>query len=40
MKIESTVLNRFVKWQTAALAVLAIAALASTPALAGEAGDK
>jgi hypothetical protein len=39
MKIESTVLNRFVKWQTAALAVLAIAALASTPALAGEAGD-
>ena len=39
MKTKSKVLNRFVKWKTAALAVLAVAALASTPALAGEAGD-
>ena len=39
MKTKSKVLNRFVKWKTAALSVLAVAALASTPALAGEAGD-
>ena len=28
--------NRFVKWQTAALAALALVTLASTPALAGD----
>jgi hypothetical protein len=39
MKTKSIVLNRFVTWKTAALTVLAVAALASTPALAGEARD-
>jgi hypothetical protein len=39
MKTKSKVLNRFVKCKTAALAVLTLAALASTPAFAGEAGD-
>jgi hypothetical protein len=39
MTTKSKVLNRFVKWNTTALAVLAIAALASKPALAGEPGD-
>jgi hypothetical protein len=36
MKTKATTLNRFVKWKTAALASLAVAALASTPALAGD----
>jgi hypothetical protein len=36
MKTKTKVLNRFVKWKTAALAALAVAALASTPALAGD----
>jgi hypothetical protein len=36
MKAKTITLNRFVKWKTAALASLALASLASTPALAGD----
>ena len=36
MKTKIKVLNQFVKWKIAALAALAVAALASTPALAGD----
>jgi hypothetical protein len=36
MKIRTTILNRFVHVRTAVLAALAVAALASTPALAGD----
>jgi hypothetical protein len=39
MKTETKALNRFVQWKTAALAALAVAALASTPALAGDKDD-
>jgi hypothetical protein len=39
MKIKTKVLNRFVKWKTAALAALAVTVLASTPALAGDKDD-
>jgi hypothetical protein len=39
MKTKAKVLNRFVKWKTAALAALAVTALASTPVLAGEKDD-
>jgi hypothetical protein len=35
MITKTIALNRFVKWKTAALAALAVASLASTPALAG-----
>jgi hypothetical protein len=35
MITKTMALNRFVKWKTAALAALAVASLASTPALAG-----
>lgn len=34
MKTPTKVLDRFVKWKTAALAAAAVATLASTPALA------
>jgi hypothetical protein len=34
MKTRTKVLNRFVKWKTAALTALAVASLASTPAVA------
>jgi hypothetical protein len=36
VKTKTTVLNRFAKMKTAALTALAVAALASTPALAGD----
>jgi hypothetical protein len=39
MITKTIALNRFVKWKTAALAALAIASLASTPALAGNNDD-
>src|SRR5215813_236811 len=39
MITKTRALNRFVKWKTAALAALAVAALASTPALAGDKDD-
>ena len=39
MITKTRALNRFVKWKTAALAALAAAALASTPALAGDKDD-
>jgi hypothetical protein len=40
MKTKIKVLNRFVQWKTAALAALAVAVLASTPALAGDDNDE
>ena len=40
MKTQTKVLNRFVKWKTAALAAVAVATLASTPALAGDNNDE
>jgi hypothetical protein len=39
MKTKTKALNRFLKWKTAALAALAVATLASTPALAGNQDD-
>jgi hypothetical protein len=39
MITKTKALNRFVKWRTAALAALAVATLASTPALAGDQDD-
>jgi hypothetical protein len=36
MKNRTTILNRLIHLKTAALAALAVAALASTPALAGD----
>jgi hypothetical protein len=36
MQMKAKVINRRVQWKTAALAALAVAALASTPALAGD----
>jgi hypothetical protein len=40
MKTQTKVLDRFVKWKTAALAAAAVATLASTPALAGDDNDE
>ena len=40
MNTKITALNRFVKWKTAALAAVAVATLASTPALAGNDNDE
>ena len=40
MNIKMTALNRFVKWKTAAFAAVAVATLASTPALAGNDNDE
>ena len=40
MKTKTTALNRFMKWKTAALAAVAVATLASTPALAGNDNDE
>jgi hypothetical protein len=39
MLTKTKALNRFVEWKTAALAALAVASLASTPALAGDKDD-
>jgi hypothetical protein len=40
MKTQTKVLDRFVKWKTAALAAAAVATLAFTPALAGDDNDE
>jgi hypothetical protein len=40
MKTQINVLDRFVKWKTAALAAAAVTTLASTPALAGDDNDE
>jgi hypothetical protein len=40
MKTKTTAVNRFVKWKMAALAAATVAALASTPALAGDDNDE
>jgi hypothetical protein len=39
MQTKTKVLNRFLKWKSAALAALAVTALASTPAFAGDRND-
>ena len=36
MKATANILNRFVRWKTAALAAVAVATLASSPALADD----
>jgi hypothetical protein len=40
MNTKTIALNRFIKWKTAALAAVAVATLASTPALAGNDNDE